>query len=62
MSEGNSPKPEGKCQFCGQAYEQHEEDRPNRPVPKMPCLGLKSGFKKLLDGAGNALGEAFENR
>ncbi len=33
------------CLGCGKTYEEHEDTRaPHAPVPRMLCLGLKSGF------------------
>jgi hypothetical protein len=35
------------CVFCGMAYEDHEDGTDlnlSGVVPRMPCLGLKSGF------------------
>lgn len=34
------------CVWCGQRYEEHLDGRlPGAPVPRMPCLGLKVGFR-----------------
>lgn len=34
-----------KCAWCGRTLEEHEERRaPNAPVPRVPCLLLKTGF------------------
>jgi hypothetical protein len=33
------------CVWCGQSFGKHLDSRPkNAPVPRMPCLGLKSGY------------------
>jgi hypothetical protein len=33
------------CVWCGRTYEEHETFRaPNKPVPRCPCLLLKSGY------------------
>lgn len=34
-----------ECTWCGQPYEAHLIERaPGKPVPRMPCLGLRSHF------------------
>lgn len=34
-----------KCVWCGKSYLQHTElPNPNGAVPRMPCMGLRSGF------------------
>lgn len=33
-----------KCVWCGETLEEHEEAYDGRPVPRVPCLGLKSNF------------------
>lgn len=33
------------CAWCGKTLNEHEEDYPGRPVPRVPCLLLKSGYK-----------------
>lgn len=36
-----------RCVWCGETLENHEALRnSNEPVPRMPCLGLKSGFRE----------------
>lgn len=36
-----------KCIWCGKKYEEHRsKPLSSGAVPKMPCLGLKSGFRK----------------
>jgi len=33
------------CRWCGETLEQHTESRtPDAPVPRCPCVGLRSGF------------------
>lgn len=34
-----------KCIWCGKTYDEHEENYPNRPKPRVPCLLLKKNFK-----------------
>lgn len=38
------PRIAGVCIWCGHSYHAHEDEREGRPVPKTPCLGLKSSF------------------
>ncbi len=34
------------CTWCGKTMEEHDDPRPkDAPVPRVPCLLLKSGFK-----------------
>lgn len=41
-----SYSPDSRCMWCGETYEKHEGHRAaGAPVPKMPCLGLKSAFR-----------------
>lgn len=33
------------CRWCGKSWSWHDDEQgPNAPVPRVPCLGLKSGF------------------
>lgn len=37
------------CRLCGRTLAEHADARPDgAPVPRMPCLGLKSGFVARL--------------
>lgn len=35
---------EEKCISCGETYEQHKDKNLDGVIPRMPCLGLRSGF------------------
>ena len=36
---------EERCVWCGRTYANHDDYRlPSAPVPRVPCLLLKSGF------------------
>lgn len=37
---------EDRCAWCGKTYEEHEDRRDMyEPVPRVPCLLLKIGFR-----------------
>jgi hypothetical protein len=45
----NSTEPTEPCAWCGRLYRDHETYRaPNAPVPRAPCLLLKSGYRAKL--------------
>lgn len=47
LNEGEKPGPMDRCGWCGMMHAEHDVSRPEgSPVPRVPCLGLVSGFLK----------------
>lgn len=46
-------EPKLPCQLCGKRFDEHLRSRPEGvPVPRVPCLGLKSGFSEKASPVG----------
>ena len=44
-----------ECRWCGKTWEAHFEKADPRKQPRMPCLGLRSGFVPVKVGAVQSL-------
>lgn len=53
---------DARCRWCRRLYAQHVDNYgPGDPVPRMPCLGLKSYFyEEIAMAMANEVAEAFK--